>query len=81
LGARGIALNIVAPRAPGAIATDFGGGIVRDILEMNNRIAGMTALGRIGQPDDVRPLIAALLSEDKRWVNAKRIEVSGGMVL
>jgi NAD(P)-dependent dehydrogenase (short-subunit alcohol dehydrogenase family) len=78
LGARGIAVNTVAP---GAIATDFSGGMVRDNPEMNKRVADITALGRAGQPDDVGPMIAALLSEDNRWINAQRIEVSGGMAL
>ena len=78
LGARGIAVNTVAP---GAIATDFSGGMVRDNPAVNKRVADMTALGRVGQPDDVGPMIAALLSEDNRWVNAQRIEVSGGMAL
>jgi NAD(P)-dependent dehydrogenase (short-subunit alcohol dehydrogenase family) len=78
LGPRGIAVNAVAP---GAIATDFSGGLVRDNPEMNKRVAEMTALGRVGQPDDIGPMIAALLSEDNRWVNGQRIEVSGGMAL
>jgi NAD(P)-dependent dehydrogenase (short-subunit alcohol dehydrogenase family) len=78
LGGRGIAVNTVAP---GAIATDFSGGMVRDNPEINKRIADMTALGRAGVPDDIGPMIAALLSEDNRWVNAQRIEVSGGMGL
>jgi len=76
LGPRRIAVNVVAP---GAIATDFSGGMVRDNPELNKRIADMTALGRVGQPDDIGPMIAALLSEDNRWVNGQRIEVSGGM--
>lgn len=76
LGGRGIAVNTIAP---GAIATDFGGGRVRDNAEMNQRVAEMTALGRAGEPDDIGPMIAALLSDDNRWVNAQRIEVSGGM--
>ncbi len=76
LGARGIVVNTVAP---GAIATDFSGGMVRDNPEINKRVADMTALGRAGVPDDIGPMIAALLSEDNRWVNAQRIEVSGGM--
>jgi len=76
LGARGIAVNVLAP---GAIATDFGGGAVRDNPEMNAHIAAQTALGRVGQPDDIGGAIAALLSDDSRWVNAQRIEVSGGM--
>lgn len=75
LGARGIAVNTVAP---GAIETDFGGGAVRDNPEINKIFAGMTALGRVGLPDDIGPMIANLLSEDNRWINAQRIEVSGG---
>jgi NAD(P)-dependent dehydrogenase (short-subunit alcohol dehydrogenase family) len=75
LGPRRIAVNTVAP---GPIATDFSGGMVRDNLELNKRVADMTALGRAGVPDDIGPMIASLLSEDNRWVNAQRIEVSGG---
>nr|WP_238578777.1 SDR family oxidoreductase [Inquilinus limosus] len=75
LGGRGIAVNTVAP---GAIETDFGGGAVRDNPEVNQIFAGMTALGRAGLPDDIGPMIASLLSEENRWVNAQRIEVSGG---
>ncbi|MGY2171968.1 SDR family NAD(P)-dependent oxidoreductase [Pseudomonas gingeri] len=74
-GGRGIAVNTVAP---GAIETDFGGGAVRDNPEINRLFADMTALGRAGVPDDIGPMIASLLSEDNRWVNAQRIEVSGG---
>jgi len=76
LAPRRIAVNVVAP---GAIATDFSGGMVRDNPELNKRIADMTALGRAGLPDDIGPMIASLLSEDNRWINAQRIEVSGGM--
>ncbi|WP_312543275.1 SDR family oxidoreductase [Achromobacter mucicolens] len=75
LGHRGIAVNTVAP---GAIETDFLGGAVRDTPEFNKAFADMTALGRVGVPDDIGPMIASLLSEDNRWVNAQRIEVSGG---
>ena len=78
LGPRRIAVNTVAP---GAIATDFSGGLVRDDPDLNKRVADLTALGRVGQPDDIGPMIASLLSEDNRWVNAQRIEVSGGMSL
>jgi NAD(P)-dependent dehydrogenase (short-subunit alcohol dehydrogenase family) len=78
LGTRGIAVNTVAP---GAIATDFCGGRVRDNPEINKRISDMTALGRAGLPDDIGPMIASLVSEDDRWINGQRIEVSGGMVL
>jgi len=75
LGPRRIAVNVVAP---GPIATDFSGGMVRDNPDVNKRIADMTALGRAGLPDDIGPMIASLLSEDNRWINAQRIEVSGG---
>lgn len=75
LGSRGIAVNAVAP---GAIETDFFGGAVRDTPEFNKIFADMTALGRVGVPDDIGPMIANLLSSDNRWINAQRIEVSGG---
>jgi NAD(P)-dependent dehydrogenase (short-subunit alcohol dehydrogenase family) len=78
LGSRGIAVNTVAP---GAIETDFSGGMVRDNPEINKRVAEMTALRRAGRPDDIGPMIAALLSDDNRWINGQRIEVSGGMAL
>lgn len=78
LGARRITANVVAP---GAVQTDFSGGIVRDNPEVNKRISDLTALGRAGLPDDIGPMIAALLSEDNRWINAQRIEASGGMVI
>ncbi|RVD58646.1 SDR family oxidoreductase [Mesorhizobium sp. M2D.F.Ca.ET.185.01.1.1] len=76
LAGRRITANTVAP---GAIATDFNGGHVRDDAEINRVVAGMTALGRAGVADDIGPMIASLLSDDNRWVNAQRIEVSGGM--
>ena len=76
LAPRRIIANVVAP---GAIATDFSGGIVRDNPQVNKAVADQTALGRAGGPEDVGPVIAALLSDDFGWVNAQRIEVSGGM--
>ena len=78
LGARGITANTVAP---GAIETDFGGGLVRDTPEVNKQFAAMTALGRVGVPDDIGPMIASLLGPDNRWVTGQRIEVSGGQVI
>lgn len=78
LATRRIAVNVVAP---GAIETDFGGGRVRDDKEINKMIASSTALGRVGQPDDIGGLVAALLTEDCRWVNGQRIEASGGIFL
>lgn len=78
LGGRGISVNIIAP---GAIETDFGGGVVRDNAEVNRHIAAQTALGRVGLPDDIGGAIAALLSDELAWMNAQRVEVSGGMFL
>ena len=75
LGPRGIAVNVIAP---GAIETDFGGGVVRDNKEMNKHIASNTALGRVGLPDDIGGVVAFLCTDDAKWVNAQRIEVSGG---
>lgn len=78
LGSRGIVVNVVAP---GAIETDFGGGVVRDNAQVNQYIAGVTALGRVGRPDDIGSVVAFLCTEDAKWINAQRIEVSGGMNL
>jgi NAD(P)-dependent dehydrogenase (short-subunit alcohol dehydrogenase family) len=78
LGSRGIAVNVIAP---GAIETDFGGGMVRDNADMNAMVSSMTALGRAGLPDDIGGVIAFLCSEAGRWINGQRIEVSGGMML
>lgn len=75
---RGITVNTLAP---GAIETDFGGGVVRDNPELNRMVAGMTALGRVGQPDDIGGAVAALLAEGNGWMTGQRIEVSGGMLL
>ncbi|CAH0155634.1 MULTISPECIES: SDR family oxidoreductase [unclassified Pedobacter] len=78
LGVRGIRVNVVAP---GAIETDFGGGVVRDNEQINAGIASNTALGRVGLPDDIGGVVAFLCTEDARWINAQRIEASGGMFL
>ena len=78
LGARGIAVNVVAP---GAIETDFGGGAVRDDPQVNAFVAAQTALGRAGVPDDVGGLVAALLADEGRRIDGQRIEASGGMFL
>ena len=78
LGVRGIAVNIIAP---GAIETDFGGGAVRDNAQLNAFVASQTALGRVGLPDDIGGAIAQLLAPESGWINAQRIEVSGGMFL
>jgi len=78
LGPRGITANVIAP---GAIETDFGGGAVRDNAELNRYLAAQTALGRVGQPDDIGEAIAGLLAPGQRWMTAQRVEVSGGMFL
>lgn len=78
LGARKIRVNVVAP---GAIETDFGGGRVRDNEDINKNIASITALGRVGLPDDIGGVVAFLCTEDAGWINAQRIEVSGGQAL
>jgi NAD(P)-dependent dehydrogenase (short-subunit alcohol dehydrogenase family) len=78
LASRGITVNTIAP---GAVETDFGGGAVRDDAQLNAQIAGVTALGRVGLPDDIGGAVAALLSEGNRWITGQRIEVSGGMLL
>ncbi len=78
LGERRIAVNAVAP---GAIETDFGGGRVRDNEELNKHVASLTALGRVGVPDDIGGVVAFLCTEDARWINAQRIEASGGQVI
>lgn len=78
LGPRRIAVNVIAP---GAIATDFGGGAVRDNPQLNAAIAGQTALGRVGEADDIGHAMALLLSDEAGWINGQRIEASGGIHL
>ena len=78
LGARGIGVNTLAP---GAIATDFGGGAVRDNAQLNAFVASQTALGRVGEVDDIGAAVASLLSPANRWINGQRVEASGEMFL
>jgi len=78
LGARGITVNTLAP---GAIETDFGGGAVRDNKQLNAAVAGQTALGRVGLPDDIGRAAAMLLSPEANWITGQRVEFSGGMML
>lgn len=78
LGSRGITVNTLAP---GAIETDFGGGAVRDNQALNGQFAAMTALGRVGLPDDIGGAAAAILDDGASWVTAQRIEASGGQVI
>lgn len=78
LGARGIRVNVLAP---GAIATDFAGGVVRDNQGANAAVAGSIALGRAGEADDIGAAVAAILSDRFGWANGTRIELSGGQNL
>jgi NAD(P)-dependent dehydrogenase (short-subunit alcohol dehydrogenase family) len=78
LGDRKISVNTIAP---GAIATDFGGGTVRDNAMVNKMVASMTALGRVGEADDIGGAVAMLLADESGWINGQRIEISGGMNL
>lgn len=78
LGSRGIRVNVVAP---GPIETDFGGGVVRDNKDLNQIISSQTALARVGLPDDIGGVVAFLCTDEARWINAQRIEVSGGYYL
>ena len=78
LGERQIRVNVVAP---GAIETDFGGGAVRDNAELKKNISSLTALGRVGLPDDIGGVVAFLCSEESKWINAQRIEVAGGIYI
>lgn len=78
LAPRKIAVNTIAP---GAIETDFGGGLVRDNKDLNKMLASQTALGRVGLPDDIGSAVAALLTQENGWINGQRIEVAGGVHL
>lgn len=78
LSSRGIRVNAVAP---GPIATDFAGNIIRENAQYNANVKAATALGRVGEPDDIGGVVAFLCTEDARWITGQRIEVSGGMNL
>lgn len=78
LGPRRISVNTIAP---GATATDFAGGLIRDNSDYRQMIASRTALGRVGEPDDIGGAVAGLLSDEAAWINGQRIEISGGMNL
>jgi NAD(P)-dependent dehydrogenase (short-subunit alcohol dehydrogenase family) len=78
LGPRRIRVNAIAP---GAIETDFGGGVIRDNPQANQATASQTALGRAGKPEDIGGVVALLLSDKTGWINGQRIEVSGGIHL
>jgi NAD(P)-dependent dehydrogenase (short-subunit alcohol dehydrogenase family) len=74
-GERRIRANSVAP---GAIRTELGGGLNDEFEAM---LAGQTALGRVGEPEEIGGVIASLLSDENRWINAQNIEVTGGYII
>lgn len=78
LGARGIRVNTVAP---GPIATDFAGGVMRDNEQVRAVMADQAALGRVGEPDDISGVISVMLAEQTGWITAQRVEASGGTLL
>lgn len=78
LGARGITVNVVAP---GPIETDFNNAAIRNNPERKAAMAGMIALGRVGQAEDIGGVIAFLCSADAGWITGQRIEASGGVSL
>jgi len=78
LGSRNITVNTLAP---GAIATDFNGGLVRDNPEINRMVASQTALGRVGLPNDIGAVVSLLVAPEAAWMTGQRIEVSGGQSL
>jgi NAD(P)-dependent dehydrogenase (short-subunit alcohol dehydrogenase family) len=77
-GARGIRANVVAP---GGIETDFAGAIIRNTPQLQDYVKAQTALGRVGQVDDIGGVVAFLCTSDAKWINGQRIEVTGGIHL
>jgi NAD(P)-dependent dehydrogenase (short-subunit alcohol dehydrogenase family) len=75
-GSRGIRSNIVAP---GPIETDFNNAAIRSNPQMKSFLAGQTPLGRVGRADDIGSVVAFLCTEDAKWINGQRIEVTGGI--
>lgn len=76
LGANGIGANVVAP---GPIETDFNNAAIRNNPQMKNVLSSMSPLGRVGAPDDIGSVVAFLCTDDAKWINGQRIEVSGGI--
>jgi NAD(P)-dependent dehydrogenase (short-subunit alcohol dehydrogenase family) len=76
LGPKGITANIVAP---GPIETDFNTGAIRNNPQMKERLASLSPLNRVGEADDIGGVVAFLCSEEAKWINGQRIEVSGGI--
>jgi NAD(P)-dependent dehydrogenase (short-subunit alcohol dehydrogenase family) len=76
LGARGIRSNVIAP---GPVETDFNNASIRNNPQMKGFLSSMSPLGRVGQADDIGSVVAFLCSDDAKWINGQRIEVSGGI--
>lgn len=76
LGVRGITANVVAP---GPVETDFNNAMIRNNPQLKSVLSGLSPLGRVGQADDIGGVVAFLCSEDAKWINGQRIEVSGGI--
>jgi NAD(P)-dependent dehydrogenase (short-subunit alcohol dehydrogenase family) len=76
-GARGITVNIVAP---GPVATDFNNATIRSNPQLQERLSALSPLNRVGEAEnDIGPVVAFLCTDEARWVNGQRIEVSGGI--
>lgn len=75
-GPRGITVNIVAP---GPIITDFNNAFIRSNPKVQEHLSALSPLGRVGEAEDIGPVVAFLCTDDARWVNGQRIEVSGGI--
>ncbi len=77
-GSRGIRSNVVAP---GPVETDFNDAMIRNTPQLRTYLSSITSLGRVGQADDIGSVVAFLCTDDAKWINAQRIEVSGGINL
>jgi NAD(P)-dependent dehydrogenase (short-subunit alcohol dehydrogenase family) len=77
-GGRGIRANIIAP---GPVETDFNNAAIRSNPQMKSFLGSQTALGRVGQADDIGSVVAFLCTDDAKWINGQRIEASGGINL
>lgn len=75
LGPRGITVNSVAP---GIVDTDVNAGWLRGNEEAQAYAASVSALGRVGQPEDIADVVAFLASTDARWVTGRVIDATGG---
>jgi NAD(P)-dependent dehydrogenase (short-subunit alcohol dehydrogenase family) len=78
IGHRGITVNVVAP---GPVETDFNSAAIRNNPQMKGYLSTITALGRVGEAEDIGGIVAFLCSKDGYWINGQRIEVSGGISL